>query len=48
MKKVYNESVLIYTTSHDIIKLEDASKLIEFLSGALTIQSPPMEFYIAK
>lgn len=48
VKKVYNESVLIYTTSHDIIKLEDASKLIEFLSGALTIQSPPMEFYIAK
>ena len=48
VKKVYNESVLIYTKSHDIIKLEDASKLIEFLSGALTIQSPPMEFYIAK
>lgn len=48
VKKVYNESVLIYTTSHDIIKLEDASKLIEFLSGALTIQSPPMEFYIAE
>lgn len=48
VKKVYNESVLIYTTSHDIIKLEDASKLTEFLSGALTIQSPPMEFYIAK
>lgn len=48
VKKVYNESVLIYTTSHDIIKLEDASKLIEFLSGALTIQSPSMEFYIAK
>lgn len=48
VKKVYNESVLIYTTSQDIIKLEDASKLIEFLSGALTIQSPPMEFYIAK
>lgn len=48
VKKVYNESVLIYTTSHDIIKLEDASKLIEFLSGVLTIQSPPMEFYIAK
>lgn len=48
VKKAYNESVLIYTTSHDIIKLEDASKLIEFLSGALTIQSPPMEFYIAK
>lgn len=48
VKKVYNESVLIYTTSHDIIKLEDASKLIEFLSGALTIQSPPMGFYIAK
>lgn len=48
VKKVYNESVLIYTTSHNIIKLEDASKLIEFLSGALTIQSPPMEFYIAK
>lgn len=48
VKKVYNESVLIYTTSHDIIKLEDASKLIEFLSGALTIQSSPMEFYIAK
>lgn len=48
VKKVYNESVLIYTTSHEIIKLEDASKLIEFLSGALTIQSPPMEFYIAK
>lgn len=48
VKKVYNESVLIYTTSQDIIKLEDASKLTEFLSGALTIQSPPMEFYIAK
>lgn len=48
VKKVYNESVLIYTTNHDIIKLEDASKLIEFLSGALTIQSPPMEFFIAK
>lgn len=48
VKKVYNESVLIYTTSHDIIKLEDASKLTEFLSGVLTIQSPPMEFYIAK
>lgn len=48
VKKVYNESVLIYTTSHEIIKLEDASKLIEFLSGTLTIQSPPMEFYIAK
>lgn len=48
VKKVYNESVLIYTISHDIIKLEDASKLTEFLSGALTIQSPPMEFYIAK
>lgn len=48
VKKVYNESVLIYTTSHDIIKLEDASKLTEFLSGALTIQSTPMEFYIAK
>lgn len=48
VKKVYNESVLIYTTNHDIIKLEDASKLTEFLSGALTIQSPPMEFYIAK
>lgn len=48
VKKVYNESVLIYTTSHDIIKLEDASKLTEFLSGALTIQSPPKEFYIAK
>lgn len=48
VKKVYNESVLIYTTSHDIIKLEDASKLTEFLSETLTIQSPPMEFYIAK
>lgn len=48
VKKVYNESVLIFTTSHDIIKLEEASKLTEFLSGALTIQSPPMEFYIAK
>lgn len=48
VKKVYNESVLIYTTSYDIIKLEDASKLTEFLSGALTIQSTPMEFYIAK